>query len=170
MGACGYGIRQDDFVGDVIGVFEDFLKQGKSVADATEAAKPRFGGEITDSDDGPLFWIALADVQWTYGGLEVSVLGIPATRRHAALTRKRASRCRFPACGCVESCDGTRQRIAQTARRDAAECPRRRVDGLTNCRCIEFVGLTRARLEEIVMSTGTVRLHRVLGGMPCPRP
>jgi hypothetical protein len=74
MGAWGYGIRQDDFVCDVIGVFEDLLKAGKSVADATKAVKSHFGAALRDADDGPLFWLALADVQWTYGGVDASVL------------------------------------------------------------------------------------------------
>lgn len=74
MGAWGYGIRQDDFVCDVIDVFADLLKSGKCVADVTEDVKTRFAAEITDTDDGPLFWIALADAQWTYGGLEPQVL------------------------------------------------------------------------------------------------
>jgi hypothetical protein len=74
MGAWGHGIRQDDFVCDVIGVFEDLLKAGKSVADATKAVKAKFSAEITDVDDGHLFWIALADVQWTYGDLEPQAL------------------------------------------------------------------------------------------------
>lgn len=74
MGAWGHGIRQDDFVCDVIGVFDDLLKAGKSVAEATGAIKSKFASEITDADDGPLFWIALADAQWTYGGLEAEVL------------------------------------------------------------------------------------------------
>jgi hypothetical protein len=74
MGAWGHGIRQDDFVCDVIGVFEDLLKAGKSVGDATKAVKSKFASEIKDTDDGPLFWIALADVQWTYGEPEAPVL------------------------------------------------------------------------------------------------
>ena len=74
MGAWGHGIREDDFVLDVIGAFEDRLKAGSSVADATKAVTSQFGGAVEDSVDGPLFWIALADVQWTYGGLEASVL------------------------------------------------------------------------------------------------
>jgi hypothetical protein len=74
MGAWGHGIRQDDFVCDVIGVFDDLLKAGKSAADATEAVKSKFAAEIKDTDDGPLFWIALADAQWTYGGLEPQIL------------------------------------------------------------------------------------------------
>lgn len=74
MGAWGFGIRQDDFVCDVIGVFEDLLKAGASIADATQAVKSRFAAAQGDSDDGPLFWIALADMQWTYGGVDTSVL------------------------------------------------------------------------------------------------
>ena len=74
MGAWGYGIRDDDFVRDVIGEFEDQLKAGRSVAEATQAIKSRYGGVSEDSVDGPLYWIALADMQWTYGGLEASVL------------------------------------------------------------------------------------------------
>jgi len=74
MGAWGYGIRQDDFVLDVIGVFEELLKADDSVRDATKTVKSRFAAAIKDSDDGPLFWLALADVQWTYGELESQVL------------------------------------------------------------------------------------------------
>jgi hypothetical protein len=74
MGAWGSGIRQDDFVCDVIGDFEDLLKEGKSVPDASRAVKSKFVAEIEDTDDGPLFWIALADVQWTYGEVERQVL------------------------------------------------------------------------------------------------
>ena len=74
MGAWGYGIRQDDFVLDVVGIFEDLLKAGHSVADATTTVKARFAAAIKDSDDGPLLWLALADVQWTYGELESEVL------------------------------------------------------------------------------------------------
>jgi len=74
MGAWGHGIRQDDFVCDVIGVFDDLLKAGKSVVNATKDLISRFSTEINDTDNGPLFWIALADAQWTYGGLEPQVL------------------------------------------------------------------------------------------------
>lgn len=74
MGAWGYGIRQDDFVCDVIGAFEDLLKAGTSVADASTAVTAQFRAAIDDADDDPLFWIALAEMQWTYGGLDPSVL------------------------------------------------------------------------------------------------
>ena len=73
MGAWGYGVRQDDFVLDVIGAFEDHLKAGGSIREATDAVKLRFAAATMDDDDGPLFWIALADVQWTYGELEPQI-------------------------------------------------------------------------------------------------
>lgn len=74
MGAWGFGIRQDDFVCDVIGFFEDLLKTGKTVAESSAATISRFGAVITDADDEPDFWIALAEAQWTYGALEPRVL------------------------------------------------------------------------------------------------
>ena len=73
MGVWGPGTRQNDFALDVIGHFEDLLKAGNNVADVTNTVKAKFANEITDTDDGPLFWIALADVQWTYGGLDPEV-------------------------------------------------------------------------------------------------
>ncbi len=74
MGAWGYGVRQDDFVCDVIGVFEDLLKAGKSVREATEDVRSQFAAETNDADDGPLFWMALADMQWTYGEMDPQIV------------------------------------------------------------------------------------------------
>jgi hypothetical protein len=74
MGTWGYGIRQNDFVCDVIGAFEELLKAGKSVADATKSVRSKFANAVGDPDDGPLFWIALADVLWAYGELNPQVL------------------------------------------------------------------------------------------------
>jgi len=74
MGTWGHGIRQDDFVRDVVGAFEDRLKSGKSVAEASGAVKSAFARSLTDLDDGPQFWIALAEAQWKYGGVDPEVL------------------------------------------------------------------------------------------------
>jgi hypothetical protein len=74
MGAWGYGIRQDDVVCDVIGAFEDNLKQGKNIVEASKAVRKQFAEAIKDRDDGPLAWIGLADAQWTYGQLDPGVL------------------------------------------------------------------------------------------------
>ena len=73
MGAWGFGVREDDFVLDVIGAFEDFLKAGKNMREATDALQSRFVAALSDEDDGSLFWLAVADVQWTYGSLDSHV-------------------------------------------------------------------------------------------------
>ena len=74
VGAWGYGIRQDDFVLDVVGAFEDLLKAGKSVREATEAVTSRFETASADAVDGPLLRIAIADVQWTYGEVDPQIV------------------------------------------------------------------------------------------------
>jgi hypothetical protein len=74
MGSWGYGVRHDDFVCDVIGEIEDALKSGKTIAEATAAVTSRSSGAIEDTDSDPLFWIAVADVQWAYGALDPAVL------------------------------------------------------------------------------------------------
>ncbi len=74
MGAWGYGVRQDDFVCDVMGVFDDLLKEGNSISAATRELQSRYLNEIQGTEEEPLFWLALADRQWTYGGLEPQVL------------------------------------------------------------------------------------------------
>jgi hypothetical protein len=74
MGAWGVGVRDDDFVRDVEGLFEDCLKDGGTVEEATSRVHQRFGGASDDEEDGPLYWIAVADMQWTYGRVQPAVL------------------------------------------------------------------------------------------------
>ncbi len=74
MGAWGVGIRQDDFVCDVEGAFEDQLKDGKTIDEATRFVHEHFGNAVNDCDDGPLFWFALTDMQWKYGDLDPAAL------------------------------------------------------------------------------------------------
>jgi hypothetical protein len=74
MGAWGFGIRQDDFVSDVEDSFENLLKRGATIAQATDQVRKEYADAAKDPDDGPLFWIAIADVQWKYGELSPDVL------------------------------------------------------------------------------------------------
>ncbi len=74
MGSWGVGIRQDDFVCDVEGIFEDQLKDGKTIGEATRIVHEQFADALDDSEDGPLFWLALADMQWKYGELDPAVM------------------------------------------------------------------------------------------------
>ena len=57
----------------MIDCVESHLKAGKSIADATKTVQKKFAAAIDNVDEGPLFWIALADVQWSYGKLEAHV-------------------------------------------------------------------------------------------------
>lgn len=70
MGGWGTGIRQDDLVLDVIGDFEDALKAGGSVKDASDAVMRRYRNQVDD----PSFWLGLAEMQWTYGTVDSGVL------------------------------------------------------------------------------------------------
>lgn len=74
MGSWGTGIRDDDFVCDTEAFFQEQLKDGQSVKDASELTQLHFADALDDSDDEPLFWIALADMQLTYGELQTEVL------------------------------------------------------------------------------------------------
>ncbi len=74
MGTWGKKIIDDDFVADVIGSFDDKLKSSQNVEEATKLVKNEFKGSFKDSDDGPLFWIGLAEAQWRYGFTETGVI------------------------------------------------------------------------------------------------
>ena len=74
MGASGVGIRDDDVGCDVIAMFTGQLKAEGSIPDASRLVVAECGDFIGDEDDGPLFWIGLAEAQWTFGGLDPNVL------------------------------------------------------------------------------------------------
>jgi hypothetical protein len=74
MGTWNFGIKSDDFVLDVMDTFKDYLKQNRSIAEATNLVSKEYASSINDVDDGPLFWIALGELQWTYGELDKKIL------------------------------------------------------------------------------------------------
>ena len=51
----------------------DLLKRGKSMEDATCMLESAYRDYLEDSDDGPKFWIALANAQWSLGRLQSNV-------------------------------------------------------------------------------------------------
>ena len=69
MGAWGIGLYQDDVTCDVRSDYVNRLKVGLSNIDATKDLIELNLDFIEDPDDGPLFWLALADTQWKYGRL-----------------------------------------------------------------------------------------------------
>ncbi len=73
MGAWGYKIKQNDTVNDVIDDFNSLLKQNQNLELTTIEITKKYADSINDSDDGPLFWIGLAEIQWKYGYLQKEV-------------------------------------------------------------------------------------------------
>ena len=69
MGAWGPKLYQDDIAQDVRDTYKDRLRRGKTTKEITEELIEEYSGEIEDIDDGPIFWFALADIQWDYGRL-----------------------------------------------------------------------------------------------------
>ena len=69
MGTWGAKLYQDDIAEDVRSRFKDLLHRGKTTEDITKQMIEEYSGEILDSDDGPVFWFALADTQWNLGRL-----------------------------------------------------------------------------------------------------
>lgn len=70
MGAWGVAILSDDLAADLRGDFTDLIGDGFSTTDAVEKLIVQYRGAINDSDDGPVFWLALAATQWKLGRLE----------------------------------------------------------------------------------------------------
>ena len=73
MGARNVAIDGDDVYHDIAGDFERHLKQTQSVEQATAATRESMAEWFDDEDDREAAWLALADVQWTYGALSDEV-------------------------------------------------------------------------------------------------
>lgn len=70
MGAWGPGLYQDDVALDVRDYYKDQLHRGKEGEQITQELIEQNSDMLEDPDDGPVFWLALADVQWKMGRLE----------------------------------------------------------------------------------------------------
>jgi len=70
VGARGVAIFSDDVACDVRDAYRDLLADGYSGKEATNRLLDKFKEESKDYDDGPIFWLALAKLQWQYGRLE----------------------------------------------------------------------------------------------------
>lgn len=74
MGAWGTSITSDDTVSDVVDHVLGRMKRGDSLLAACTSAERTFSAELSDPDDGPLIWLALAHVQWKSGSVAPRVL------------------------------------------------------------------------------------------------
>jgi len=69
MGAWGAKLYQDDVAQDVKEQYKELLKKGKSNEEATQQILNEYKLVLSDIDDGPVFWFALAETQWSLGRL-----------------------------------------------------------------------------------------------------
>jgi hypothetical protein len=73
MGSYGTALFQDDVAIDVREDFLDKLRQGHSAGESSAFIQSESTALISDSDDGPIFWLALAATQCEYGCLQDDV-------------------------------------------------------------------------------------------------
>lgn len=73
MGTWGPGLYSDDTALDVREDYKDILGDGTSEPEATKRLIDQWKSELSDPDVAPVFWLALADVQWNLGRLQEKV-------------------------------------------------------------------------------------------------
>lgn len=74
MGTTDSGLFADDLAADVREVYLSELASGSEPPAATETVLTEFGQELSDADDGPIVWLALAATQWEYGYSDPDVI------------------------------------------------------------------------------------------------
>jgi len=73
MGAWGSSLYANDTASDVRDTYMDFLQDQLSNQEAYEKTLEKLKDYMTDPDEAPLFWYALADTQWQVGRLTPDV-------------------------------------------------------------------------------------------------
>jgi hypothetical protein len=81
MGTWGRAVLSDDFARDTYDEFIRSFNAGGDRAAITRQMITSSAEEISDSDDGPIFWLALAKAQWDTGPVDQEVLPSRAHRR-----------------------------------------------------------------------------------------
>lgn len=69
MGAWGTAIFSDDIACDIRDDYKELIGDGFSSEEATETLVKEYSDIIEDDDEGTVFWLALASVQWNCGRL-----------------------------------------------------------------------------------------------------
>ena len=70
MGVWGTGLYSDDLAADLRGDFRDLLGEGAPASVAVDQLISEYADSLTDPDEEPVFWLALADTSWRLGRLE----------------------------------------------------------------------------------------------------
>lgn len=73
MGTWGPKLYQDDLALDIKEDYIERLKKGITNEKALEEMKETYVESIEDSEEGPVFWMVLADTMWKLGRLTEEV-------------------------------------------------------------------------------------------------
>ncbi|MBR1663125.1 MAG: hypothetical protein IJ696_02220 [Ruminococcus sp.] len=73
MGAWGLKISENDIYCDIKETYSAFLRSGMSDEDAVANVINEFVEYLCDSDDAPIFWLSLAEIQWNWGRLSFEI-------------------------------------------------------------------------------------------------
>ena len=73
MGSWGPSLYNDDVAVDVRREYKELLKSGKTDEEALQEIFSTFAEIISDPEDGPVLWFALADTMWKLGRLTPEV-------------------------------------------------------------------------------------------------
>lgn len=74
MSTWGTGVFSDDTACDVRDGYVDLIGDGLTGVEATQKLLREWSTALEDPDEGPVFWLALAAIQWKKGRLEEFVL------------------------------------------------------------------------------------------------
>jgi hypothetical protein len=74
MGVWGTALFSDDTASGVRESYIDFIGDGLTGPEATQALLREWSASLNDPDQAPVFWLALAATQWRCGRLESHVL------------------------------------------------------------------------------------------------
>jgi hypothetical protein len=69
MGTWGPAIFSDDLASDIRGDFRDLIGDGLDPREATRRLEREYSASLSDPDEAPVLWMALAASQWKLGRL-----------------------------------------------------------------------------------------------------
>lgn len=70
MGTWGVAIFSDDLAADLRGEFRDLIGEGLTPSQAVNRLVGEYASSLRDDEEMPVFWLALAAMEWQHGRLE----------------------------------------------------------------------------------------------------
>jgi hypothetical protein len=70
MGTWGVALFSDDLAADLRGDFRELIGEGLTATQAVDKLIDEYSASLDDEDEMPVFWLAIAAVQWQLGRVE----------------------------------------------------------------------------------------------------